>query len=65
VTVAAREGDLAGLLAVLDPDVVLRADLATVRMGAAAEARGAAEVTGTGARPVSLSLRHRDRTRPA
>jgi RNA polymerase sigma factor (sigma-70 family) len=44
---AAREGDLAGLLAVLDPDVVLRADIATVRMGAAAQARGAAEVAGT------------------
>ena len=62
---AARDGDLAGLLAGLDPDVVLRADLATVRVGAAAEARGAVEVAGTGARLVSLSLRHRDRTRPA
>jgi RNA polymerase sigma factor (sigma-70 family) len=44
---AARDGDLAGLLAALDPDVVLRADEATVRMGAVAEVRGAAEVAGT------------------
>jgi RNA polymerase sigma-70 factor (ECF subfamily) len=44
---AARDGDLAGLLAALDPDVVLRADEATVRMGAAAEVRGATEVAGT------------------
>jgi RNA polymerase sigma-70 factor (ECF subfamily) len=44
---AARGGDLAGLLAALDPDVVLRADEATVRMGAVAEVRGAAEVAGT------------------
>jgi RNA polymerase sigma-70 factor (ECF subfamily) len=44
---AARDGDLAGLLAVLDPDVILHADLATVRMGAAAEVRGPAAVAGT------------------
>jgi RNA polymerase sigma factor (sigma-70 family) len=44
---ASRNGDMAGLLAALDPDVVLRADAATVRMGAAAQVRGAAEVAGT------------------
>jgi len=45
---ASREGDLAGLLAVLDPEVVLRADQAAVRLGAALgavpEVRGAAAV---------------------
>ena len=44
---ASRNGDLAGLLAVLDPGVVLHADEATVRMGAAAEVVGAAAVAGT------------------
>jgi RNA polymerase sigma factor (sigma-70 family) len=44
---ASRNGDMAGLLAALDPDVVLHADSATVRMGAAAQVRGAAEVAGT------------------
>src|SRR5262245_19270690 len=38
---AAREGDFAGLLAVLDPDVVLRADAAAVMGSAAREAAGA------------------------
>jgi RNA polymerase sigma-70 factor, ECF subfamily len=38
---AAREGDFAGLLAVLDPDVVLRADAAAVLGSAAREAAGA------------------------
>ena len=38
---AAREGDFAGLLAVLDPDVVLRADAAAVLASAAREAAGA------------------------
>jgi RNA polymerase sigma-70 factor (ECF subfamily) len=38
---AARKGDFDGLLAVLDPDVVLRPDADALRMGAAAEARGA------------------------
>ena len=38
---AARGGDFEGLLAVLDPDVVLRADAAAVALGAAPEiARG-------------------------
>jgi RNA polymerase sigma-70 factor (ECF subfamily) len=41
---ASRSGDFAGLLAVLDPDVVVRADGATVSMGANAEARGAGAV---------------------
>ena len=44
---ASREGDFAALLAVLDPDVVLRADAAAVRMGAAAEVRGAHAVAET------------------
>ncbi|HET8630368.1 MAG TPA: sigma-70 family RNA polymerase sigma factor [Thermomicrobiales bacterium] len=38
---AAREGDFAGLLAVLDPDVVLRADPAAVRAAEAGAAGGA------------------------
>ena len=38
---AAREGDFAGLLAVLDPGVVLRADAAAVLASAAREAAGA------------------------
>jgi RNA polymerase sigma factor (sigma-70 family) len=38
---AAREGDFAGLLAVLDPEVVLRADAAAVLGSAAREAAGA------------------------
>jgi RNA polymerase sigma-70 factor (ECF subfamily) len=39
---AARGGDMAALLAVLDPDVVVRADAAAVQLGAAAEIHGAA-----------------------
>lgn len=39
--VAARSGDIAGLLAVLDPDVVLRADRTAVRLGDVTELRGA------------------------
>ncbi len=38
---ASREGNFEGLLAVLDPDVVFRADQAAVRLGALAEIRGA------------------------
>ena len=38
---AARGGDLNALMAVLDPDVVRRADRVAVRAGAAAEVRGA------------------------
>jgi RNA polymerase sigma factor (sigma-70 family) len=41
---AARHGDLAGLVAVLDPEIVLDADGAAARMGAPAITRGAAEV---------------------
>ncbi len=37
---AARGGDFEGLLAVLDPEVVLRADPIAVRLGATAETRG-------------------------
>jgi RNA polymerase sigma factor (sigma-70 family) len=44
---ASRGGDFDALLAVLDPDVVVRADRAAVRMGAPAEVRGAAAVAGT------------------
>src|SRR5204862_6323981 len=44
---ASREGDFEALLAVLDPDVVLRADGAVVRMGGGAEVRGAREVATT------------------
>lgn len=41
---AARSGDMAGLLAVLDPDVVLNADAAATRLGGIAELRGAQAV---------------------
>jgi RNA polymerase sigma-70 factor (ECF subfamily) len=41
---AARSGDMAGLLAVLDPDVVLRADRAAVHLGGMPELRGAEAV---------------------
>lgn len=41
---ASRSGDLAGLLRVLDPDVVLDADDAAVLTGATPQLRGAAEV---------------------
>jgi RNA polymerase sigma factor (sigma-70 family) len=44
---ASREGDFHGLLALLDPDVVLRADRAAVRVGAAPELVGAAAVAKT------------------
>jgi RNA polymerase sigma factor (sigma-70 family) len=54
---ASRGGDFEALLALLDPDVVLRADPVAVRMGPSQEVRGAAAVAGTfsgrarGARP--------------
>jgi hypothetical protein len=56
---AARSGDFSALLAVLDPDGVLRADHAAVQMGAAPETRGAAGVAefsrrARGARPALL-----------
>jgi RNA polymerase sigma factor (sigma-70 family) len=41
---ASRGGDFDALLAVLAPDVVLRADVAAVRMGVSREVRGAAAV---------------------
>jgi RNA polymerase sigma factor (sigma-70 family) len=44
---ASRGGDFDALLALLDPDVVLRADRAAVDAGASAEVRGAAAVAGT------------------
>jgi RNA polymerase sigma factor (sigma-70 family) len=42
---ASREGDFEALLAVLDPDVVLRADYGAAPLGAPREIRGAREVT--------------------
>ncbi len=44
---ASRGGDFNALLAVLDPNVVLRADIVAVRMGAASAVRGAAAVAQT------------------
>ncbi len=44
---ASRGGDFAALVALLDPDVVLRADQAAVRTGASSEVRGAAAVANT------------------
>ncbi len=44
---ASRGGDFEALLVLLDPDVVLRADHAGVRMGAPAEVMGVAAVAGT------------------
>jgi RNA polymerase sigma factor (sigma-70 family) len=41
---ASRGGDFDALLAVLDPDVVLRADQAAVLMGSSEEVRGASDV---------------------
>ncbi len=41
---ASRNGDFEGLLAVLDPDVVMRADEAAVRLESSAELRGATAV---------------------
>jgi RNA polymerase sigma factor (sigma-70 family) len=41
---ASRDGDFEGLLAVLDPDVVFRADEAVMRLGSEAEIRGATAV---------------------
>jgi RNA polymerase sigma-70 factor (ECF subfamily) len=45
--VAAREGDFDALLAVLDPDVVVRSDAAAVRSGAPENVRGASAVAET------------------
>ncbi|MGH9124237.1 MAG: sigma-70 family RNA polymerase sigma factor [Acidimicrobiales bacterium] len=41
---ASRQGDFNRLLAVLDPDVVMRADAAAVKLGASAEVHGPADV---------------------
>jgi RNA polymerase sigma factor (sigma-70 family) len=57
---AARNGDFHALIAVLDPDVVLRADEHAVQLGAAPETRGAEPVASwsrraRGARPALLA----------
>jgi len=44
---ASRDGDFEGLLAVLDPDVIFRADQAAQRLGSLGEIRGAAAVAET------------------
>jgi hypothetical protein len=44
---ASRSGDFDALVGLLDPDVVLEADAAAVRMGSPAEVRGALAVAGT------------------
>jgi RNA polymerase sigma factor (sigma-70 family) len=44
---ASREGDFDALVALLDPEVVVRADRAAVRAGASEEVRGVAAVAGT------------------
>jgi RNA polymerase sigma factor (sigma-70 family) len=44
---ASRNGDFDGLLALLDPDVMIRADAAAVRMGSPEQTRGAHAVAGT------------------
>jgi RNA polymerase sigma factor (sigma-70 family) len=44
---ASRGGDFQALVALLDPEVVLRADQAAVQVGASQEVRGAAAVAGT------------------
>ncbi len=44
---ASRGGDFDALLALLDPDVVLRADRVAVQVGASRETRGAAAVADT------------------
>jgi RNA polymerase sigma-70 factor (ECF subfamily) len=41
---ASRNGDFGALLALLDPDVVMRVDAAAIRMGAAADVQGAGPV---------------------
>jgi RNA polymerase sigma-70 factor (ECF subfamily) len=44
---ASRAGDFKGLLALLDPDVILRADAAAVSTGASGQRRGAVAVAET------------------
>jgi RNA polymerase sigma-70 factor (ECF subfamily) len=43
---ASRQGDLAGLLAILDPEVVFRADDTAAKLGSIREVRGAEVVAG-------------------
>lgn len=58
---AARDGDLAGLVAVLDPDVVVDADGAAARMGAPTITRGAADVAAMfSGRALGADLAHVD-----
>ncbi len=58
---AARDGDFDRLVAVLDPDVVLRADLGPLPAGGSREVRGAAAVAGQALSYSRLGLR----TQPA
>ena len=60
---ASRQGDLQGLIDLLDPDVVLRADGAAVEAAAANRARGAPELTreARGARLVAATFSGRAR----
>ena len=44
---ASRGGDFEALIALLDPEVVVRADGAAVQIGAASEVRGVKEVAAT------------------
>jgi RNA polymerase sigma-70 factor (ECF subfamily) len=58
---ASRSGEFGRLLGLLDPEVVLRADAAVVRMGATAEVRGpqaVAETFSGRARHARLALLH-------
>jgi ketosteroid isomerase-like protein len=57
---AAREGDFDRLVAVLDPDIVLRADLGPLPTGGWREVRGAAEVAGQAVMysRLGLEMRH-------
>src|SRR5919107_5222266 len=54
---AARDGDFEALLAVLDPEVVLRADLGPLPAGGAREVRGAEAVAGQALTYSRLDLR--------
>jgi RNA polymerase sigma factor (sigma-70 family) len=56
---AARGGDLRALLAILDPDVVLRADRGARRAGASREVRGASAVAQQAQRFARLAQRAR------
>ena len=56
---AAREGDFDALVALLDPDIVLRADSGPGLPGATVEVRGAAEVAGRALTYARLQLLNR------